>query len=125
MLPVSAFMIRSYSSRLLAPAGVLAMLLLAMSWWATPARAAQLLDGVAAVVNDSVILKSELDAEMQRITAALRAQNRQAPPEDVLRKQVLEHLIMIRIQLLEAYRRGLKVSDEQVDQALQNIAARN
>src|SRR5699024_2122246 len=105
-------MIATHYARARAHAGGLLLAILLIMSWITPLQAAQVLDGVAAVVDDSVILKSELNAEMQRVTAMLRAQNRLPPPRDVLRKQVLEHLIMMRIQLLEAHRRGLHVSDQ-------------
>lgn len=101
------------------------MALLLVVVCATPARAAQMLDGVVAVVNNGVILKSELDAEVQRIEAGLRAQGRPLPPADILRKQVLDHLVMVHLQLQEAHSHGVTVSKEQVDSAVQSIATRN
>jgi peptidyl-prolyl cis-trans isomerase SurA len=85
----------------------------------------ELLDGIAAVVNDGVVLKSELDAEIQRIVERLRAQGTQLPPPRVLREQVLERLIVQRIQLQRAQRANIDVSDETLNQALANIAQRN
>jgi peptidyl-prolyl cis-trans isomerase SurA len=85
----------------------------------------ELLDGIAAVVNDGVVLKSELDVEVQRIVERLRAQGTQLPPPQALREQVLERLVVQRIQLQRAQRANIDVSDETLNQALANIAQRN
>lgn len=84
-----------------------------------------LLDGIAAVVNDGVVLKSELQTELDRIVARLRAQGTQIPPERTLVRQVLERLVMNEIQLQRAERLGIKVSDETLNNALANVAQRN
>lgn len=85
----------------------------------------ELLDGIAAIVNDGVVLKSELQLETRRITERLRAQNTQLPPTDVLIRQVLDRLIIQQLQLQRAEKVGIKVSDETLNQALATIAARN
>jgi peptidyl-prolyl cis-trans isomerase SurA len=85
----------------------------------------ELLDGIAAIVNDGVVLKSELDVEIQRIVERLRAQGTQLPPPQALREQVLERLVVQRIQLQRAQRANIDVSDETLNQALANIAQRN
>lgn len=85
----------------------------------------ELLDGIAAIVNDGVVLKSELDVEVQRIVERLRAQGTQLPPPQALREQVLERLVVQRIQLQRAQRANIDVSDETLNQALANIAQRN
>ena len=84
-----------------------------------------LLDGVAAVVNDGVVLKSELEAETARIVKRLEAQNTPIPPMPQLLPQVLERLVIERIQLQRAERIGIRISDETLNQALANIAERN
>jgi peptidyl-prolyl cis-trans isomerase SurA len=83
-----------------------------------------LLDRVAAVVNEGVVLQSELDLQMREIEARLRAQNVALPPEAVLRQQVLERLVQEQIQQQHAERAGIRVSDEQVNAALEDIAKR-
>jgi peptidyl-prolyl cis-trans isomerase SurA len=83
-----------------------------------------LLDRVAAVVNDGVVLQSELDAQSREIEARLRAQNVALPPESVLRGQVLDRLVQEEIQQQHADRAGIRVSDEQVNAALEDIARR-
>jgi peptidyl-prolyl cis-trans isomerase SurA len=85
----------------------------------------ELLDGIAAVVNDGVVLKSELQVEMTRIVERLRKQGTQLPSERVLAQQVLERLVINRIQLQRADRVGIQVSDETLNGALANIAQRN
>jgi peptidyl-prolyl cis-trans isomerase SurA len=85
----------------------------------------ELLDGVAAVVNDGIVLKSELSAEMERIVQRLQAQGTKIPPERTLAQQVLERLVVSRIQLQRAERVGIQVSDETLNNALANVAQRN
>jgi peptidyl-prolyl cis-trans isomerase SurA len=85
----------------------------------------QLLDRIVALVNDGVVLKSELDAQLELITGQLRAQGTRMPPADVLRGQVLESLVLQQIQLQRAQRLGIRVGDEQLNGALQRIAERN
>lgn len=82
----------------------------------------QLLDRIVAVVNDGVVLQSDLDALLLQITARLRAQNVALPPDNVLRSQVLDQLVTEEIEAQRAGRVGIKVSDEQVNAALQQIA---
>jgi peptidyl-prolyl cis-trans isomerase SurA len=84
-----------------------------------------LLDRIAAVVNDGLVLKSELDEQMDAVTKRLQEQKVELPPENVLKQQVLERLILQEIQAQRAKRIGLTISDEQLNGALQEIAARN
>ncbi len=85
----------------------------------------RLLDGIAAVVNDGVVLKSELDAETRRIVQRLQAAGQPVPPPAQLVPQVLERLVVQRIQLQRAERVGIRISDETLNAALANIAERN
>lgn len=85
----------------------------------------ELLDGIAAVVNDGVVLKSELQIEVQRIAARLQAQGTSLPPMNQLASQVLERLVVNQIQLQRAERIGIQVSDETLNVALANVAERN
>ena len=84
----------------------------------------QMLERVVAVVNDGVVLESELDEQMREIIARLRSQNVPLPDEDVIRSQVLERLVLEEIQAQHADRAGIKVSDEQVNAAMGDIAKR-
>ncbi|HEY7379071.1 MAG TPA: peptidylprolyl isomerase SurA [Steroidobacteraceae bacterium] len=84
-----------------------------------------LLDRVAAVVNDGVVLKSEVDAQTQMISERLQQQRTELPPANVLRQQILERLVLQEIQLQRADRGGVKVSDEMLNNALKDVAKRN
>ena len=84
-----------------------------------------LLDRVAAVVNDGVVLYSELQDQVAAVTERLRAQKLELPPENVLQQQVLERLILQEIQAQRANRAGLKVPDDALNSALQEVAQRN
>lgn len=95
----------------------------------TPARATSTtgvkLDGVAAIVNDGVVLESELEEQAFVIADRLRQQGLDLPPPGVLRQQVLERLILQEIQMQRARRAGIRVGDEQLNAALADVAQRN
>jgi peptidyl-prolyl cis-trans isomerase SurA len=84
-----------------------------------------LLDRIAAVVNDGVILDSQLEEQVTEITERLRQQQTELPPPNVLRKQVLERLVMEEVQLQRAQRLGVQVSDEMLNGAVADVAKRN
>ena len=81
-----------------------------------------LLDRIVAVVNSDVILESELDLRVAVVLKQLQAHNTPPPPADVLRKQVLDQMIVNRIELQQADIHGITVSDDAVNQALNRIA---
>ncbi len=87
--------------------------------------AAEYLDGIVAVVEDDIILESELAVEVISITKKLRANNVQLPPNEVLYKQVLERLIIDKLQNQLAERAGIKVTNDMLNEALENIAQQN
>ncbi len=84
-----------------------------------------LLDRVAATVNEGVVLTSELDEQMILITERLRGQNLELPPTNVLRRQVLDRLVLQELQMQRADRAGIKVSDETLNNALTDVAKSN
>ncbi|HZO24262.1 MAG TPA: peptidylprolyl isomerase [Steroidobacteraceae bacterium] len=84
-----------------------------------------LLDRVVAVVNDGVVLDSELNDQVASVTERLRAQKLELPPENVLRQQVLERLVLQEIQSQRAAHAGLKVPDDALNNALTEVAQRN
>jgi len=91
-----------------------------------PAAAAQvLLDKIVAIVDESAITERELDDRIRLIKIDLAKSNRQLPGEDVLRRQVLENLINDSLLLQEAARRGIKITDTQLNQAMQRLAKQN
>jgi peptidyl-prolyl cis-trans isomerase SurA len=83
------------------------------------------LDRVIAVVNEGVVLQSQLDQQSALIAERLRSQGSQLPPADVIRQQVLERLILQEIQVQRAGRLGVQVSDEMLNEALRDVARRN
>ena len=87
--------------------------------------AAEYLDGIAAVVEDDIILESELAQEVASISINLKTRNVQLPPENVLYKQVLERLIIEKLQSQLAQKAGIKITDEMLDSSLTNIAQQN
>ncbi len=83
------------------------------------------IDSIVAVVNDDVILASDLHSEMETTIQKLRASRTKIPPKSILQNQVLERLIMKTLQLDIAKRTRVKVDDQQLNQALQHIAQNN
>jgi len=84
-----------------------------------------LLDRIAAVVNEGVVLTSQLDEQTEAITARLRQQNTELPPRNVLRRQILERLVVEEIQVQRADKLGIQISDEMLNSALEGVARNN
>src|SRR5678816_3498915 len=84
-----------------------------------------LLDRIAAVVNDGVVLVSQLDEQTDEIIQRLRQQKTELPPRNVLRKQILERLIIEEVQMQRASRLGIEVSEEMLNGALEDVGKRN
>ena len=80
------------------------------------------IDGIVALVNDGVVLQSELDAQTEMIMTRLLADGVELPPREVLHDQILERLIHAQIQLQRADRMGIQISDEMLNAALGRIA---
>jgi peptidyl-prolyl cis-trans isomerase SurA len=89
------------------------------------ATIAEVLDRMVAVVEDDVILESELNLEVATIIQRMQASKAQLPPEAMLRKQVLEKLIMDKLQRLMAEKAGITVSEEMLTTSALEIAERN
>lgn len=84
-----------------------------------------LLDRIAAIVNDGVVLNSELEQQTEQIIERLREQRTELPARNVLRQQILERLVMEEIQIQRADKLGIQVTDEMVNSTLADIAKRN
>jgi len=82
-------------------------------------------DSIVAVVNDDVIVRSELNTEVSQLVSRLRQKGTRMPPRSVLERQVLERLIIKKLQLAAAKQAGIVVNDELLTRALKNIAAEN
>ncbi len=89
------------------------------------AKSAQSIDKIIAVVNNDIVLQSELNHFINRVVRKLKARKTAIPARHILEKQALERLILLRIQIQLAKRKGVKVSDEMVNQALANVAKKN
>lgn len=106
---------------LLISAGLASAMLLA-----TPLQAAtEIVDQVVAIVDDDVIMASELRERVDAVTASLKARDIQMPPEDELIRETLDRLILESIQIQKGVRAGVRISDEQLNEAVQRIAAQN
>jgi peptidyl-prolyl cis-trans isomerase SurA len=82
-------------------------------------------DRIVAVVNDEVITFFELRTRLDLALTQLQKQGTPLPPRDVLERQMLERLVIDKVQLQHARDTGLRVDDAQLEQALQRIAANN
>jgi peptidyl-prolyl cis-trans isomerase SurA len=85
----------------------------------------QQLDKIAAVVNEGVVLQSQVEQQYAAVVSRLKAQEGQMPPAQVIRQQVLERLVLQEIQAQRADRLGIVVSDEMLNTALRDVAKRN
>ena len=92
---------------------------------ALKAQAGQTVDSVAAVVNGDVITVRELDQRVGLIGRRLEQQHAPVPPQDQLRAQVLNQMVIERIQLEKAKEDGIVVDDATVQKTLQRLAAAN
>jgi len=82
----------------------------------------EFLDGVVAIVNEGVVLTSELNRQQDLIIARATEQGMQLPPAHILREQVLERLVLEEIQTQRADRIGIQISDQMLNTAIAQIA---
>ncbi|WP_049621255.1 peptidylprolyl isomerase [Frateuria defendens] len=94
---------------------------------ATPAPAAgkQPLDRIVAVVDEDVILQSELNEAVRTVQQQYASNPGQLPPLDVLQRQVLDRLVLMKLQVARAKDQGIRVADADVDQAVGAVAQQN
>ena len=85
----------------------------------------QEIDRIIALVEEDVILKSELDEAINQLERQVQARGESLPARSVVEEQMLERLIMNRLQVLRAEQTGIRVSDSDIDQALNQVAANN
>ncbi|WP_417218176.1 peptidylprolyl isomerase [Alcanivorax sp.] len=103
--------------------GLLAMAVLMLPAWSQ--AKVQMLDRIVAVVNDGAIMASELDERINTIALQFQEKGQQLPPPAVMREQVLDRMVLERLQLQLAERAGIKVDDASLNQALAGIARQN
>lgn len=106
--------------------------LVALGWVAlvsimapAPATAQEPIDSIVALVDEDVILKSELDQAINMIVMEIDMRGQSRPPRQVLEEQVLERLIRTKLQVLRAEATGIRASDVDIDRALEQLAAAN
>ncbi|MDX1609862.1 MAG: peptidylprolyl isomerase [Halofilum sp. (in: g-proteobacteria)] len=104
-------------------AGLCALLAPCVVAAATDGTTREPLERIVAVVNDSVILESELDEQSELVRSRMRRAGEDPPPPDVLRERLLDEMILEEIQIQHARQRGIEVDDEAVNNALRNMAA--
>jgi peptidyl-prolyl cis-trans isomerase SurA len=100
-------------------------LALALGWMDPAPLSAQALDAIVAVVNDDVVVQSELEREIALVIPQLNQRGTAVPPPDQLRKQVLDRLILKHLQQQRAKDLGIQVDEATLEEALQGIAGRN
>jgi peptidyl-prolyl cis-trans isomerase SurA len=83
------------------------------------------LDKVKVIVNEGVILQSDIDTSMKTLRANAKKSGQTLPSQEVLKDQVLEKLIIDTIQTQEAERIGVRIDDSRLDQAIAGIAKDN
>ena len=83
------------------------------------------LDKIIAIVDDNIITQIELNDRVKLISKQLEQQGNRLPPQDTLRKQVLERLIVEKLQLEMAKKTGIRINDEMVNRVVANIARQN
>ncbi|AIF46920.1 peptidylprolyl isomerase [Dyella japonica] len=89
------------------------------------AQGKQPLDRIVAVVDEGVILQSELNEAVRSVQQQYANNPGQLPPMDVLQRQVLDRLILMKLQVQRADDQGIRVSDADVDQAVAAVAQQN
>jgi peptidyl-prolyl cis-trans isomerase SurA len=89
------------------------------------AQSTSQIDSIVALVDDDVVLRSELDLAITGIVENIRKQGGDLPPKHLLEKQVLDRLILRRLQLQRAFQTGIRISDTDIDQSLSRLAEQN
>ena len=92
----------------------------------TAAHAAvQPLDSVVAIVDNDVIMKSQMDQRVREVQQTIAKRGSGVPPAEALQPQVLDRLILENLQLQIGERSGIRITDEELNQAIGTIAQRN
>lgn len=105
---------------------ILLPLLLLLGLSALPLQAAfEEIDGIAAVVDDDVITRGELNLRLKTLVKQLQQKGTRLPPMPVLQRQLLERMIVEKLQLAQAKMLGITVGDEELNKIIENIAAQN
>ncbi len=112
------------SNKIYRTAALFAAVLLSTTSFSLQAET-RILDSVVAIVEDDVIMSSELRARLDLIEQSMQAQGVELPERQVLVRETLDRLVLESIQLQMGQRAGVRISDAQLNGALTNVAARN
>lgn len=89
------------------------------------AQGYQKMDEIVAIVDEGVILRSEMESSMQNVLNQIQSRGERRPPPQVLQEQVLERLVMNQVQVQRAEQTGVRVTDQEVDRSLSDVARQN
>lgn len=87
--------------------------------------AEQPLDRIAAIVDDGIIMHSQFARRLDEVRSTITSRGGQLPPDNELRQQVLDRLILDELQMQIAERSGIRISDEELNETIAGLAARN
>ena len=87
--------------------------------------AIELLDKVAVIVEDGIILESEVNKRIEQIIESLKQSDTPLPPQEVLFEQIIERMIIEEIQLQKAQMAGVRISDQELNESMAQIAQGN
>lgn len=100
-------------------------LLVLLSALSLGSHAAVEIDRIIVVVDEDVVMQSELESQIRRVREQLRQQGTSLPPTSVLERQIMERLILQKIQIQRALESGVEVPEERLEAAIQDIANKN
>ena len=112
-------------AKLRQPASLWLVLMLLVTQAVPVYAAVETLDRVVAIVDEDVIVQSELNVESTKITEALKQRGTNLPPQSSLDRQVLERLILNKLQLARAAKLGISISEDVLAQTIGDIARKN
>ena len=95
-----------------------------MASWSALAQI-QVLDQVVAIVDDDIILTSELQDRVASVRSAMESRGVDIPEDDILIRETLDRLILDSIQLQLANRYGVRIPDQQLDESMTRLARQN
>ncbi|WP_374012278.1 peptidylprolyl isomerase [Pseudoxanthomonas koreensis] len=107
------------------PAILLAVAALLSAPFLAAAQQLQPVEGIAAIVDEEVILLSELELAMRNVMAQYAGREDQLPPRPVLERQVLERLVLVRLQVARARAHGIRITEQQLNQTVATVAQQN
>nr|MCS5572543.1 peptidylprolyl isomerase [Pseudomonadales bacterium] len=105
--------------------GIMSMLLLAVLFFPTPQAYPADINQIVAIVENDVILASELNAQVRSIQYKLQESGTPLPPEAIMQQQVLERMIVNKLQLQQAERTGVHVDDSMLQRSVAQLAQQN